>query len=98
MYAGNEQINFTNQSGQSGQSVQLGSGNGIALIPSIPLLPTSNVSVGFPVQDPIFGTTGYMQGPPINLFPNNIYGQKKLTVSSPTANVNIYGNIQQLIQ
>jgi len=61
------------------------------------LLPTSTVSVNMPVIDPIFGTPSYIQGPPINLAPNNIYGQRKLTVRTPSANVNVYGNARQLL-
>lgn len=37
--------------------------------------PTSTISVNLPVIDPIFGTPAYIQGPPINLTPNNNYNK-----------------------
>lgn len=72
-------------------------GGGHFILGSVPLLPTSTISVNLPVPDPILGTR-YIQGPPINLAPNNIYGQRGLTIRTPSAKVNIYGNAQQLLK
>lgn len=69
-------------------------GGQFVISPQIPLIPTSSVSVNLPMMDPIFGTPGYIQGPPINLNP---YKQKKFTIGTPGANINFYGNSQQLL-
>lgn len=78
------------------------------LIDNIPLIPSSTISVGLPIVDPIYGTSEYIHGPRINLSRNNIYNinlsrnniynQRKISVKTPLTEINVYGNAEQLLK
>ena len=68
----------------------------------VPMAPT-NISASIPMVDPIFGTQGYLTGPPINLFPRRRYSQPGAkmrigyTTEDPGLGLKISGNPRDLL-